>query len=266
MIYAYTGKTGSGKTFRMVKHAYSFWLNGTDIYSNTFLLFEEQDKKKILTKLYRLIFRRAPRRGKIIYFEDISEILEAREGLILFDEAQVLFNARQWESLPEEFQWKLQQSRKHKLDLFCTTQNMGAIDITYRRLVQFWYHHKRVFQIGKNKSIFGLYTWDKKDVDELYNSVDDLTVTTEKWRPFFIHLLSQTLYDTFYDIGFRRFKILWLSIINPETNKLQKEYFIIPKRLSLKNAQSAIYTLKSNFGMIRSGRSSSGSKSFATNF
>lgn len=122
MITAFTGKTGSGKTFNMIKIAFSEWKRGVNIYSNTYLHFEK----------YRHKYDNA---GKIVYFENIRDIIDARDAIVLFDEAQVLFNARQWESLPEEFQYKLQQSRKHKIDLFCTTQNLGTIDITYRRLI-----------------------------------------------------------------------------------------------------------------------------------
>ena len=173
MIYAFTGKTGSGKTFRMVKYAYKEWLHGSDVYSNTVLLFETA-RLPIWWKFKKLF--KKPQRGRITYFEDITEILEARNGVILFDEAQVLFNARSWESLPKEFQYKLQQHRKHRLDLYCTTQNMGAIDITYRRLVQFWYHHESAFQLRENPVWFGFFRANMKDVDLLYNTVDDLKV------------------------------------------------------------------------------------------
>jgi len=255
MIYAFTGKTGSGKTFNMVKLARKRWLAGTDIYSNTILNFTTPINllEKILHKLWHYItFQfvrepyRAKKRGRIVYFDDITEILEAKDGLILFDEAQVIFSSRQWESLPMEFQYKLQQHRKHRLDLFATTQNMGAIDISYRRLVQRWFHHKIIFDIGTNPVYLGLYWIEEKDVDMLYNSVDDLLVETIKRKLFIIHWLKKRYYDTFYDIGFKAFKTIWTSMIDKD-GKLQSKAYIIPKQMSLNDAQKQISTLVSAY-------------------
>jgi hypothetical protein len=263
MIYAFTGKTGSGKTFNMVKLAYRDWLRGVDIYSNTILFFSNfggtpgctiEDEpgnftiyehlkyrvKKYYAKYIQKVQFTPLRRGNIIYFEDISEILDVQNGLILFDEAQVLFNARQWESLPAEFQYKLQQHRKHNLDLFCTTQNMGTIDITYRRLVHAWLHHEVIFSWGG--VWLGLFAQKQKDVDQLYNTVDDLVVANIKIKHFWIWFRSRVLYDTLFDIGFKRFKKVWLHDFQMKKTKMM----IIPKNMSLKNVQSAKYTLQSS--------------------
>lgn len=268
MIYAFTGKTGSGKTFNMVKHAYKYWKSGVDVYSNTVLNFSDRldgynmftypqgfsyfEKGFFYIRLFILrFFKRVATpatRGKIIYFEDISEILEARNGLILFDEAQVLFNARNWESLPNEFQYKLQQHRKHRLDLFCTTQNIKLIDVNYRRLVQFWLHHEPVFQIGGSRLLLGLFRIRYKDIDMLWESVDELKVDDVKVKFLFIHKFSRALYDTLYDIGFKRFKTIWLTNYNELTNESKNEYLIIPKEMSLSDAQKVIRLLK--FGLV----------------
>lgn len=261
MIYAFTGKTGSGKTFHMIKFAYKEWLRGVDIYSNTVLLFESRRLpvwhkiKHWLRYTFIYIARREytpPARGRIIHFEDISEILEAKNGVILFDEAQVLFNARSWESLPKEFQYKLQQHRKHRLDLYCTTQNMGAIDITYRRLVQFWFHHDVSFAIGENPVWFGIFRSANKDIDMLYNSVDDLQVPTLKRHLFIIWRGSRRLYDTMYDIGFRRFKSIWLTQYNSKTHKTEELAMIIPKEMSLQNARTQLLLYKFLCGLNKS--------------
>lgn len=223
MIKTYTGKTGSGKTYLMIKDAYKYWKHGVDIYSNTVLNFKEKPNRK---RPY----------GKIRYFEHINEVIDIQNGLVLFDEAQVLFNARNWESLPDEFQYKLQQHRKHDIDLICTTQNMGTIDITYRRLVHHWIHCKNIFQLGRSPRILiGLFIKQWKDVDMLWNTVDDLTVPTVRWRPLLIYFFSRKLYDTMYDIGFRRFKTLWLSSYDARM-KPKQMYLILPKKMTMTQA------------------------------
>lgn len=245
MIFAFTGKTGSGKTFHMVRLAYKEWLNGADIYSNTVLFFEDyggQAGKEVInwrTRLFKKL--RAtylpPSRGKITYFEDINELIDVKNGIILIDEAQVLFNARNWEQLPYEFQYKLQQHRKHRLDLYCTTQNMGTIDITYRRLVQQWFHHHDVFALlgFRNPSLFSVHRVEHKDIDRLYNSVDDLLVETLKTTYFTISKLKKVLYDTMYDIGFKAFSLLWINDYNDKTNEYTQKVWIIPKEMLLKD-------------------------------
>ena len=241
MIYAFTGKTGSGKTWLMINEAYCQWLKGRDIYSNTILDFDGRISGKIRKTIFeKLIFwKKEFKRGKIVYFENINEIIDIRDGLILFDEAQVLFNARLWESLPDEFQYKLQQHRKMKIDLICTTQNMGTIDITYRRLVHSWIHCKNLFQLGNSPRIlYGLFTKEVKDIDCLYNSVDDLQVPTLKSNIFFIHYFSKALFDTMYDIGFKKFKTVWLS------SQRRKLILIIPKKMTIQKAIQEIKMLK----------------------
>lgn len=258
MIYINTGKTGSGKTFRMMNDVYKRWLSGEDIYSNTVLNFvnyggqsgvniEDEPlafslgerifykiKKSICEIIHKDYY--IPARGNIEYFEDINEILEVREGVIVFDEAQTLFNARKWENLPEEFQYKLQQHRKHHLDLYATAQNMGTVDITYRRLVQFWVHHERIFGIQrKGLELIAFFRAKVKDIDYLYNSVDDLQVPDLKVKMFLIHKFKKRLYDTFYDIGFKRFKTVWINNFDKNMN-LKQTYLILPKKLLLKDA------------------------------
>lgn len=241
MIYAYTGKTGSGKTWHMVHDAYEDWKAGIDIYSNTILYFEHFEPSR-LEKLVSFITRRPIRRGRIFYFSDINEILEVNDGTVLFDEGQVLFNARLWESLPDEFQYKLQQHRKHKLDLRTTAQNMGTIDIMYRRLVQVWYHHEPIFVFGNH--LIALYRYFDKDIDMLYNNIDDLKVDNLSRSFFFISRFRRVLYDTLYDIGFKRLKTIWLTFYDLKSKQHQEKVIITMKKWDLKTVRSAMYTFK----------------------
>jgi len=314
MIYLYTGKTGSGKAYQLIKDVFQHWLTGRDIYSNTKLFYEDfgglagvdiesrpeyftnwekaveiirrkwlSDARKIvLPYIYRVINRftrdrrvekKTPdgvrylqrikrfnyehktytpkRRGNITYFDDITELIEIKDGIIIMDEAQNLLDARNWESLPLEFSNKLRQHRKHNLDLYATTQNMGTIDINMRRLVQRWSHCKDIFALFwlRNPSLLTLHSREFKDIDSLYNKVDDLIVPTIRTNYFIIHLLKKRLYDTLYDIGFNAYKILWL-----EKNK-QKTALIIPKNWTLNSARTQSLLMKFYLDQIRSNHS-----------
>jgi len=262
MIYAYTGKTGSGKTYQMIKDIFPRWLRGEDVYSNTFLLFElfggKQNSnildnpenfslvERLSEKLKQTYCLRndkdyfPKRRGRIIYFEDITEILEARNGIICMDEGQALLEARNWENLPAEFSNKLRQHRKHNLDLYVTTQNLGTIDINLRRLVQNWIHCTDIFALlaMRNPSWLTLHKKAQKDIDQLYNSVDDLMVDDLKVGYFTISFLTKRLYDTYYDIGFTTLKSLWIQ------QGEKKKILIMPKNWSLTNARTQQLLLK----------------------
>lgn len=256
MIYAYTGKTGSGKTYQMIKDAYPRWHRGEDIYSNTFLLYEKFGGRagsniidnpdefssidRFIQKLkswYCLTFNKplsVLSRGRIIYFEDVTELLEARDGVILLDEGQALLEARNWENLPAEFSNKLRQHRKHNLDLYVTTQNLGTIDINLRRLVQVWVHCTDIFALlwKRNPSWFTIHRKDYKDIDQLYNNVDDLLVENIRSTHFIISFLTTRYYDTYYDIGFTTLKKVWIQQ-NDKTKCI-----IMPKQWSLANGRT----------------------------
>jgi len=247
----------------MIRLAYNEWMKGTDIYTNTLLFFEDfggqqnttisQNPKqftvfeRIFDKIKKRLFIIYPKfdyieakRGRIIYYEHITDILQARNGIIILDEAQTLLNSRNWESLPDEFSYKLQQHRKHRLDLYCTTQNMGTVEINYRRLVQHWIHYSAVFEIKKprsNKVLFGLYTKEFKDIDYLYEkNTEEIDVPTIKRYFFTIHFRKKRLYDTMFDIGFTRFKLIWVTTKDLKTKKSYMKMFLIPKKYTLTDA------------------------------
>jgi len=285
MIYAFTGKTGSGKTYQMTLQVYERWLRGENVYSNTILLFEkfgghagsdiitdpqsfsrfERISFKIRFQISRYFRRscRVDRRGTITYFEEITEILDIRDGVIMIDEGQALFDSRNWESMPDEFANKLRQHRKHSLDLYVTTQNLGTIDINYRRLVQVWQHcTERLALFGiRNPSLISLHSLETKDIDRLYNNVDDLLVPALHIETFYIsRFWTRRLYDTLYDVGFKRFRIHWLKENNKEI------CLIIPKKWSLSHARQHILQCKFYLDLTKSKTSKTNSRNYATNF
>jgi len=270
MIYAYTGKTGSGKTFQMIKDVFPRWYNGMDIYSNTYLIFEKWggraganilEHPEVFTPIEKIteylklkicLLRKTDyipkRRGRIIYFEDITELLEIRDGIILMDEGQALLEARNWENLPAEFSNKLRQHRKHNLDLYVTTQNLGTIDINLRRLVQHWVHCRDIFALLglRNPSWLTVHTKEIKDIDQLYNQVDDLMVESLRTGYFLIHKFTRRYYDTAYDIGFTTYKSVWIQ------QDQQMKLLILPKKWSIEKGRTQLLLMKYYFDQNKS--------------
>lgn len=253
MIVLYVGKNGTGKSFCMHKRLYRLWTKGYDTYSRTKLLFRKHKRimmrnpegKKYFEYELDPKYKDKKSSGKIAYFQSLADVVEITFGNVVMDEAQVEINSRNWENLPDEFQYKLQQHRKHSINLFATTQNIKRVDVVFRELVQELINCKCIFQIGQSpRIIFGLFIWQKKDVDEWIDGMDIKDLPTLKWRPYFIHYWSKPLYDTMYDIGFKKFKCLIVSEYNREM-KNKRKYLIIPKKMSLTSALRDIRSYRS---------------------
>lgn len=294
MIYAFTGLGGNGKTFTMVKMAHWYWKHGINIYTNTKLLYskysmEEQrkgtniiDHPKDFTRIekYVEIIRsnwlvrvrkkeyRPKCRGKINYFDQIEEIQSAKDGIVLFDEGQVLFNSGAWKEISDEFKYKVSQERKHDLDFFTTTRRFRSILIDYRQEVHRWFYCKEIIAIkygkkNKKKILIGLYCRAEKDMEAIREDLPDRDTPIIKNRYFWIHRWSKRLYDTKYDIGFKPIKLIATRIFDNKTNLWKKSFLILPKKMSLKDGLSAISTMSRTLYPMKSITSSKNTRSYA---
>ena len=263
MIFVITGKNGSGKTYRMVKMVFANWMRGETIYSNTPLYFERYfgkcgitikshpkkfllvehivDKIKLLwSKVKKDYTYEIAKRGNIIYFEDIQDLVGAKNAVVLIDEGQALFSSRGWDNLPPIIQWKFQQQRKDGLDLYTTTPNIARIDIIYRELVHEWFQQEKLFAIG---SVWiGLFRSRKKDIDQLFRNIDELKVEDIRKRYYWLHFRKPRLYDTNYKIGFKHYKTIWLST-KSKLGRNQITVWSIPKEMTLKQALTSVNSL-----------------------
>jgi len=95
------------------------------------------------------------------FFEtkDWRVIFELQDGIIVFDEGQLLLDARNWEALPIEFRQLLQKGRHEGLDFVVLTQSIMQVDVAYRRLIHEATKVWRVFSWKKFQ--IGLFIiWD----------------------------------------------------------------------------------------------------------
>lgn len=112
MIEAFTGLPGQGKTYLMTKKAIQEMKKGRKVYANY------------------------PLEGSISY-EDISEILTVRQGLVLIDEAGLLIPAQFWTRLPYQYLQAWRQHRKGGIDIWYTAQDLHDVGTSLRRVTQF---------------------------------------------------------------------------------------------------------------------------------
>lgn len=195
-----------------------------------------------------------PSRGRINYFSDITELIGIQDCLIFIDEGSSVFDARNWEMLPSEFSNDVRQSRKQGKDLVVTTQEMGNIDINYRRvLMEWWECQLSFFRIWSNPVIMGFskaklqrvgdYTRTENANTENYN------LEVLKKRSFFISIFKKRKYDTNYLVGFNNLKIIYLEKLCGFQTKNIK-YAIVPKKKTYKELERSI----AQFNLVKKKR------------
>jgi len=174
MIEGYFGLPGSGKTYFAVKEAKKRMEEGQTVVSN-FLLKGAK------------------------YFRGWDEFALYENCTFIIDEAGIWLNARKWSVIPEALLYRLMQSRKKRFDLIYTAQNPEMVEVTLRRLSNYFWYMKRIgskkislfhtaslyepefYRKEKKKPIFREYFRIKKDIAELYDTeaiIDDPSLHT----------------------------------------------------------------------------------------
>lgn len=119
-VEAFVGLPGAGKTYNMSRLAI------------------KQMRKRPVYANYPL--------ESAIYFKEITEILDVKEGLILIDEAGIYLDANAWNKIPFEFKRLMRQHRKRGLDLWYTAQDVKDVVTYLRRVTQFVHDHNRIWK------------------------------------------------------------------------------------------------------------------------
>lgn len=190
-------------------------------------------------------FTYIPTRGNINYFSDITELIGLQDCLIFVDEGSAIFDARNWEMLPADFSNDLRQSRKQGKDLVVTTQEMGNIDINYRRVLMVWWECQLTklriwsnpiiagFSVSKMQRV-GDYTRTENANTENYN----LQILKKKWN--FITIFAKRKYDTNYLVGFNNLKIIYIERLCNFSNPKKIKFAIVPKKRTYKEVEANI--------------------------
>jgi len=189
MIHVWTGLPGSGKTTKLASVALKilkrnlryFKKTGTRrlVYSN--IRFNE----KVEQKYSDFIF----------YFTEITQLVEAREVDVIWQEMSIYCDSQEWEKATTDFKWWLRLHRHYGVDIYGDTQDFSTIDISVRRITN---HVYRCFKIigSRDKSatrptikfIWGL---------TLILSVDPASFGTEKEEYKYSGGFSLLFFDRF---------------------------------------------------------------------
>lgn len=133
MIILFEGIAGSGKTLLLSRMVRKEWKRKREIYSN-FPLWYDEDKTRV-KRWYAL-----------------DETYHLKEGVLVIDEGQKFFDARDWFNLPKTFRDLLSEHRHHFLDVYTTTQNARFIDYRVRANIHEVFKCQSIFRFpGKQR-------------------------------------------------------------------------------------------------------------------
>lgn len=156
-IHVITGRPRHGKTLFMTQIAIKRLKRGERVFSNLKLNLGIGALKKFNEEIIGDWSKQEDRNNPkkiLFYWENMHDWEHFEKGVIICDEMQRYFNARQWAQLSPETEIKLQQHGKEDLDIYGTTQYYDRIDITLRVLVEIWYDITTIFGSPDNNKIF----------------------------------------------------------------------------------------------------------------
>jgi len=109
MVEGFTGLPGSGKTYWLTKIALDRLKKGQKVYANFHI-------------------------DGVVYYQNLTEVLNVRKGLILVDEINLVCPSRWWNKFPPELAYFWSQTRKFGLDIFWTAQHIDRVDKIIREI------------------------------------------------------------------------------------------------------------------------------------
>lgn len=193
MIYLYSGTPGSGKSLHMAQDIYWWVKNGHTCIANFDINIEKIRKPKgqfiYLDNMHispELLIKFSK-----VYFSD--HVFKEGSIRLYLDEAQLLFNAREWNSRGRK-EWLsfFTQHRKYGYDVFLVAQFDKMIDKQIRSLIEYEYIHRKL----KNFGAFG----------QIMNAAagGGLIIAVKRWYPIGEKIGTETIrisekYYSLYD-------------------------------------------------------------------
>lgn len=167
MIVGYMGRPGSGKTYCMTSDATRHILRGRAVFAN-----------------YHL-------RGTTFFTPD--QLLDLPPGLVLLDEAHMIFSARNAIRLPPSLLMKMSQTRKSGWDLWWSAQHEKRVDSVLRDVTNIFTLCTPYGSTAGHPRFFRLRDWEP----EMFRQKGkDLWARWVRYRPEIA-----ALYDTFETVA-----------------------------------------------------------------
>lgn len=179
MINLFSGTPGSGKSYHMARFIYNNIKYRDCLIIANFPVNLSGIKRKKGTFLCIENHRIQPKRlakfaNHYINYRKKKKHKGTAEGhiLLIIDEAQLLFNAREWNaSGRNDWNWFFTQHRHYKYDIYFVAQFDRMLDRYIRCLIEYEYIHRKVNNFGKMGKFLSILT------------MGNLFVAVKKWYP-----------------------------------------------------------------------------------
>lgn len=161
MIYLYSGTPGSGKSLHVARLIYNSLGAGFACICNFDIALEKIKRNNGIFE-YKANHELTPaylRRFAENYFADKVMSVRKKEGRIrlFIDEAQIMFNARDWgQKGRDEWLSFFTQHRHLGYDIFLIAQFDRMLDRQIRSLIEYEYIHRKVNNFGIPGKILGI--------------------------------------------------------------------------------------------------------------
>jgi len=192
MIYAITGKPGTGKSYLLVRMTKWYLEHGVNVYSNIKI-----DERKLKLKPFKPLFRKTKTLGKCFYWQSLSDFRYINNGIVVLDEAGAYFEPREWSKFSIEDRVKFQQHRKQALDILLSVQNFARVDAIIRQLTNsvyechrlgklFWYSEYVPEEVAlkKRKRLSRKLYWFDMSVAQAYDTLATVNLREQPERSF----------------------------------------------------------------------------------
>ena len=198
MIYLYSGTPGSGKSLHTASVIYHNLRLNRPCICNFPINTKKIHKRRVLPFVYMDNIELTPI-SLVNYAREYWQGKRVKEGhiLVFIDEAQILFNSRDWNK-PGRADWLkfFTQHRKYGFDIVLVAQFDEMLDKQVRSLIEYQVMHRKVSNFGIVGKIMSLFAMGKLFCAVLY------------WYPMKERLSADwfigkpkywSLYDTFAD-------------------------------------------------------------------
>lgn len=156
------GRTGSGKSYYLVKHLRKQVFAGRDVCSSIYININELKKQFKRTLNYRIsvLLKKPIKMGKVYLFDQLDDFVFMKNCVVYFDEGHKFFYSRDWDKLPKYIKDKIYNHRKDKIDIYVGVQDINTLDTILRRLAD------NAIQVKSLSSFQFIKWWEVKDIDK----------------------------------------------------------------------------------------------------
>lgn len=198
MITLYSGTPGSGKSLKAAERIYNIMKYQNRLIIANFEIDLSKFKKTRSTFVYLDNMQLTPKKIRELsdnWFSDPNHKFYEGSILLIVDECQIIFNAREWQATGRN-DWLsfFTQHRKMGIDIILIAQFDRMIDRQIRSLIEYEYIHRKCSNFG----------WQGKIVSLLFGG--NLFVQVKMWYPLKERIGSEffkakkayySIYDTY---------------------------------------------------------------------